>query len=63
MDADKNFLVGIFDDEDAVISGVTAVRKSGVKIHEVFSPFRFTDWTKFWGTREAACQSQHSFLG
>ncbi len=39
MDADKNFLVGVFDDEDAVISGVTAVRQSGVKIHEVFSPF------------------------
>ena len=27
MDADKNFLVGIFDDEDAVISGVTTVTK------------------------------------
>jgi len=39
MDADKNFLVGIFDDEDAVLSGVTTVRQSGVKIHEVFSPF------------------------
>ncbi|MDH4089641.1 MAG: DUF3341 domain-containing protein [Cyclobacteriaceae bacterium] len=39
MDADKNFLVGVFDDEDAVISGVTAVRQSGVKIHEVYSPF------------------------
>jgi Protein of unknown function (DUF3341) len=39
MDADKNFLVGIFDDEDAVISGVTTVRKSGVKINEVYSPF------------------------
>jgi hypothetical protein len=39
MEANKNFLVGVFDDEDAVISGVTSVRKSGVKIHEVFSPF------------------------
>ncbi len=39
MDADKNFLVGIFDDEDLVLDGVQKVRQSGVKIHEVFSPF------------------------
>jgi len=39
MDANKNFLVGIFDNEDTLLSGVTSVRKSGVKIHEVFSPF------------------------
>src|SRR5262245_25346226 len=39
MDADKNFLVGIFDDEELVLDGVDKVRKSGVKIHEVFSPF------------------------
>lgn len=39
MDADKNFLVGVFDDEDAVLGGIRKVRESGVKIHEVFSPF------------------------
>ena len=39
MDADKNFLVGIFDDEELVLDGVDKVRQSGVKIHEVFSPF------------------------
>ena len=39
MDADKNFLVGVFDDEDVLVSGVTSIRKSGVKIHEVYSPF------------------------
>jgi hypothetical protein len=39
MDADKNFLVGVFDDEDVLLDGVTAIRKSGVKIHEVFSPY------------------------
>ena len=39
MDADKKFLVGIFDDEDAVLSGIRKVRESGVKIHDVFSPF------------------------
>jgi hypothetical protein len=39
MDADKNFLVGIFDDEDLVSNGVVQVRQSGIKIHEVYSPF------------------------
>jgi hypothetical protein len=39
MDADKNFLVGVFDDEDVLLNGVTTIRKSGVKIHEVFSPY------------------------
>src|SRR6188768_1066714 len=39
MDADKNFLVGIFDDDDLVLNGVDKVRQSGVKIHEVYSPF------------------------
>ena len=39
MDADKNFLVGVFDDDEAVLSGITKVRESGIKIHDVFSPF------------------------
>jgi hypothetical protein len=39
MDADKNFLVGVFDDEDAVLDGIKNVRNSGIKIHEVYSPF------------------------
>ncbi len=39
MEADKNFLVGVFDDEDAVLHGIKNVRDSGIKIHEVYSPF------------------------
>src|SRR6187455_1410960 len=39
MEADKNFLVGIFNDEDVLLDGVTQIRKSGVKILEVYSPF------------------------
>jgi hypothetical protein len=39
MDADKNFVVGIFDDEDILLSGIKNVRDKGVKIHEVYSPF------------------------
>lgn len=39
MDVNKNFLVGIFEDEDVLLSAVTKIRSSGVKIHEVYSPF------------------------
>ncbi|GCC52951.1 DUF3341 domain-containing protein [Chryseotalea sanaruensis] len=39
MDANKNFVVGIFDNEDVLLEGVEKVRGNGVKIHEVYSPF------------------------
>jgi hypothetical protein len=39
MAANKNFLLGIFEDEDVLISAVLSLRSKGVKIHEVFSPF------------------------
>lgn len=35
----KNFVVGIFDDEDILLKGIKSVRDAGVKIHEVYSPF------------------------
>src|SRR5690349_1259195 len=39
MDADKNFIVGVFDDEDVLLDGIRTVRGKGVKIHDVYSPF------------------------
>ena len=39
MEGGKNFLLGIFEDEDVLISAVKKVRGSGIKIHEVFSPY------------------------
>jgi hypothetical protein len=39
MESNKNFLVGIFDDEDVLLDAVGKIRKGGVRIHEVFSPF------------------------
>jgi hypothetical protein len=39
MDADKHFVVGVFDDEDILLSGIKKVRSSGIKIQEVYSPF------------------------
>lgn len=39
MDVNKNFIVGVFDNEQLVTDAVRKVRSGGVKIHEVFSPF------------------------
>lgn len=39
MERDKNFVLGVFEDEDVLLDAVSQVRKSGVKIHEVYSPF------------------------
>ena len=39
MESNKNFVVGIFDDEDILITGIEKTIAKGVKIHEVYSPF------------------------
>jgi hypothetical protein len=39
MDVNKNFVVGVFDDEDVLLAAVRNIRSGGVKIHEVYSPF------------------------
>ena len=39
MERDKNFILGIFDDEDILKNAVREVRAAGIKIHEVFSPY------------------------
>jgi hypothetical protein len=39
MDVNKNFLVGVFNDEDVLLNAVAKIRATGVKIHEVYSPF------------------------
>jgi Protein of unknown function (DUF3341) len=39
MESNKNFVVGVFNDEDVLLHAVGNIRGKGVKIHEVFSPF------------------------
>jgi hypothetical protein len=39
MAANKNFLVGVFEDEDVLVNAVRLVKSKGVRIHEVFTPF------------------------
>ncbi len=39
MESNKHFVLGIYDDEDVLLSAVTKVRQSGIRIMEVYSPF------------------------
>jgi len=39
MESNKNFVVGVFDDEDVLLHAVEKIKEKGVKIHEVYSPF------------------------
>lgn len=39
MAASKNYVVGLYNDEDVLLEAVRKVRESGVKIEEVYSPF------------------------
>ena len=39
MEKEKQFLVGIFDDDDILIKATKALRADGVKIYEAYTPF------------------------
>ena len=39
MNDSRNFVLGVFDDEDVLLNAVRKVRGAGVKIDEVYSPF------------------------
>lgn len=39
MATGKKFLLGVYDDEDVLVDAVVKTRKSGVKIHECYTPF------------------------
>ncbi|MEM7552275.1 MAG: DUF3341 domain-containing protein [Bacteroidota bacterium] len=39
MESNKNFVLGVFNDEDVLLDGVQKIKGGGVNIHEVFTPF------------------------
>ena len=39
LNGSSKFLVGIYDDDDVVLKAVRDVKKAGVRIHEVYTPF------------------------
>lgn len=39
MESNKNFVLGVYEDEDVLLKAIKEVRGAGVKIDEVYSPF------------------------
>lgn len=39
MSESKKYILGVFDDEDVVMSAIPKIRETGTKIQEVYSPF------------------------
>jgi hypothetical protein len=35
----KNFLIGVYENEDILLNAIKTIRKSKIKIHEVFTPY------------------------
>jgi Protein of unknown function (DUF3341) len=50
----KKFVVGCFDEENALFSAVKDVRKSGYKIHDVYTPFPIHGLDKTMGLRDTS---------
>ncbi|WP_339869130.1 DUF3341 domain-containing protein [uncultured Algoriphagus sp.] len=39
MERDTHFVTGVYEDEDVLLEAISQVRSSGIKIHEVYSPY------------------------
>jgi hypothetical protein len=39
MERDTHFVTGVYEDEDVLLHAIKQVRSSGIKIHEVYSPY------------------------
>ena len=50
----KKFIVGCFDEENALFSAVKNVRKSGYKIHDVYTPFPIHGLDRVMGLRDTS---------
>ncbi|GAC1592815.1 MAG: DUF3341 domain-containing protein [Chitinophagaceae bacterium] len=50
----KKFVVGCFDEESALFSAVKHVRKSGYKIHDVYTPFPIHGLDRVMGLRDTS---------
>lgn len=50
----KKFVVGVFDDEEVLFPAIKQVRKSGYKIHDVYTPFPIHGLDKAMGLRDTS---------
>ena len=39
MAIQNKYIVGVYGDDDVLLKAIKSIRETGVKIHEVFSPF------------------------
>lgn len=61
--AKKKFVVGSFTDEDVLFPAVTRMRKSGFKIHDVYTPYPVHGLDKAMGLRETSLHTAGFIYG
>ena len=59
----KKFVVGCFDDEEVLFPAVKNVRKTGYKIHDVYTPFAIHGLDKALGLRETSLHTAGFIYG
>ncbi len=59
----KKFIVGCFDDEEVLFPAVKKVRKSGYKIHDVYTPFPIHGLDKVMGLRDTSLHNAGFLYG
>lgn len=61
--AKKKFVVASFDDEENLFPAVTAVRKAGYKLHDVYTPFPLHGLDHAMGLRETSLHTAGFIYG
>lgn len=59
----KKFVVGCYDEENALFSAVSGVRKSGYKLHDVYTPFPVHGLDKAMGLRDTSLHTAGFIFG
>src|SRR6195952_260440 len=59
----KKFVVGCFDEEATLFSAIKGVRKSGYKIHDVYTPFPIHGLDKTMGLRDTSLHTAGFIYG
>jgi hypothetical protein len=59
----KKFIVGCFDEESVLFPAIKEVRKSGYKIHDVYTPFPIHGLDKVMGLRDTSLHTMGFIYG
>jgi Protein of unknown function (DUF3341) len=59
----KKFVVGCFEDENVLFPAVSKVRKSGYKIHDIYTPYPVHGLDKAMGLRETSLHTAGFMFG